>query len=138
MTTKGNAFSYGKCWNFGKLAKAEYKMPWKNLIQLDTWKSFVKEYALSDNQLFYIKRGYLGRPFTDDEPKAHPLENEIFPFGVHKGKQFKQLSIKYLRWLSDQDWLEKWPTVALYVKQRIEIEENKKLPADEIRNILKL
>ncbi len=138
MTTKGNSFSYGKCWNFGKMMKEKYGWKWKELLERDDWKEFMAHFQFTDNQIFYIKRGYLGKPFEDEEPKEHPLENEIFPFGNFKGKQFKELSIKYLRWLNERDWLDKWPTVALYVRQRIEIEESKKLSPEEVKNILSL
>lgn len=57
-----------------------------------------------------------------------PLTDEdLFPFGAHKGKKMKDVSASYLDWLRGQKWLSDWPQVADY------IERNKKAIDLELR-----
>lgn len=134
-----NTFSYGKCWNFGKMVKKEYGGTWAELNERQDWKEFKGQYRLSDNQIFYVKRGFMGRPFQDEDPIEHNSgDNEIVPFGKFKGRKFKELSVNYLRWLHEQEWLEKWPTLAVYVHLRIAEEDEKKLSPEEIKATLRL
>lgn len=132
-----NAFSYGKCWNFGKMLKDHVKdSTWENTTSTDDWKEFVAKHSLTEQQLFYVKRGFDGLAF--EESQSTTLDDEIFPFGAFKGKHFRELSPKYLLWLSLQEWLEKWPTVALYVKQWKQEQEKNTMSKDEIREALQL
>ena len=133
-----NAFSYGKCWNFGKMLreKVGVNATWDETVSTKEWSEFVAHHSITEHQLFYIKRGFDGLAF--EESQSTTLDDEIFPFGAFKGKRFRELSPKYLLWLSLQDWLEKWPTVALYVKQWKQEQEKNTMSKEEIREALKL
>ena len=138
-----NSFSYGKCWNFGIMAKAEYNLPWLDFVKTKAWIDFKQRREITDNQIFYIKKGYLGKPFAAEPEfadKEHPnaMDEEIFPFGAYKGSKFGTLSNKYVLWLSEQSWLDKWPQVAVYVKRRIQTIHDSTLSKDEVKRLLAL
>jgi len=132
-----NVFSYGKCWNFGRMVRVEFEGKWSDLIKRDDWKEFKEKYKLTDNQMFYIKRGFMGIPFADEKQET-TLDDEIFPFGKFKGKKFRDLPDKYIRWANEQDWLEKWPTVALYIHRRMEEIRENTPTKEEIKELLKM
>lgn len=139
MTSKetiSNTWSYGKCWNFGILIKKNICSSWSELMKHPPWIEFKKLHKISDNQMFYIKKGFHGKPFENDE--KDPASAEIMPFGNFKGKPMGDLSPKYIKWLVEQEWLDKWPTVALYARQRHKELESQKLSKEEIANALKL
>jgi len=47
---------------------------------------------------------------------AKPLaDKDKMPFGKHEGKPMKDVPAEYLDWLSEQDWLSKWPRVQAYI-----------------------
>jgi len=134
-----NAFSYSKCWNFGKLIKEEYQCKWTEIEKMSGWIEFKAKHGLTDNQLFYIRRGFMGRPFQDDsEPTQNPLDDEICPMGAFKGKRFREITPKYLLWLYSQEWLDKWPNLSLYVKRWKSEQEATQLSKEEIKQALKL
>ena len=132
-----NSFSYGKCYNFGKSIPSEFPGKWGDLMKNEEWKAFKEKYKLTDNQMFYIKRGFMGMPFSDEKEKT-TLDDEIFPFGKFKGKRFSELPDKYIVWVSQQDWLEKWPTVALYVSRRMEEIKENTPTKEEVKELLRL
>jgi hypothetical protein len=37
------------------------------------------------------------------------------PFEKHKGKRIDSVPMSYLHWLSEQEWLVKWPDVYNYI-----------------------
>ena len=132
-----NSYSYGKCWNFGKAVKADRNVPWKEFITHADWIAFKRKNNITDNQIYYIKRGYLGLSFKEET--SSNLGDEIIPFGKFKGSRLSELSDNYILFLHKQEWLQKWPTVFLYVKQREqEINKDTDLDKDEIRNLLKI
>ena len=48
--------------------------------------------------------------------KFKPLSDEdLFPFGMHKGARMVDVPASYLDWLRDQDWLMEWPAVEDYI-----------------------
>lgn len=141
MTPTSNTFSYGKCWNFGKLIPTEFKGTWKELISSHEWIEFKTRRGLTDNQIYYIKRGFNGKPFEDDTERSKEnsdiLDDELFPFGAHKGKKFAEIPDRYYSWLLEQSWLDKWPTVAVYAKRRQEKINDNKASAEEIEEFMK-
>jgi hypothetical protein len=140
--SSSNTFSYEKCHNFGKSLPKEWTKGWGELEKDPTWIEFKKRRGLTDNQLYYIHLGFVGKPFQStekrDEKESDVLDDELFPFGIHKGKRFAEIHPNYLRWFLNQTWYEKWPTVAVYAKRKIEDLDNNKLSADEVKNLLKL
>lgn len=132
-----NAFGYGKCWSFGKMVKEKFP-EYTELLHIPHFMEWKKLHAITDNQLFYIRRGFMGRPFEDDTESADPLDNQLFPFGTYKGQPFKSLAPKYLLWLAKQEWLNQWPDVALYVKRWKSEQEATQLSKEEIADALRL
>lgn len=55
--------------------------------------------------------------FTDDD---------LMPFGKHKGEPIGEVSAEYLDWLHGQEWISKWPRILAY------IEANRKLIDKEL------
>ena len=47
-------------------------------------------------------------------------DHSKMPFGKHKGELMINVRMNYLRWLLEQPWIEQWPAVAQYARQRIE------------------
>ena len=142
MKETGNTFSYGKCWNFGKMLKAHVgDKTFTEVCKTEDWILLKKNRQLSDNQIYYIRRGFLGKPFEDtskkDEGNTDTLADELFPFGTHKGKKFADLPDRYITWLSEQDWLHKWGNVELYVKRRLEKLNEGKASKEEIAEFMK-
>lgn len=49
-----------------------------------------------------------------------PLTDQSkMPFGKHKGALMVSVPMKYLRWLLEQPWIEQWPAIAAYARQRV-------------------
>lgn len=47
---------------------------------------------------------------------AKPLgDKDQMPMGTFKGKPMKDVPAWYLDWLSEQDWIGKWPQVEAYI-----------------------
>ena len=42
-------------------------------------------------------------------------DTDPFPFGQWKGTPMQDVPAEYLDWLSDQDWISKWPRVRAYI-----------------------
>lgn len=138
-----NTFSYQKCHQFGKsIPNGRGVKSWGELEKDPEWIKFKKSHDITDNQLYYIHLGFVGRPMESteerDKPKSSNYDDDLFPFGSHKGKKFKELPDRYIKWLSEQSWLDKWPTVGPYVKEKMIELDNNKLSKDDISNLLKL
>lgn len=140
-----NAFSYGKCWNFGKMVRSEVTGTWKEMWANPHWIEFRGKHMLTDAQIYYIKRGFMGKPMEDtsvadqpNNPNKDPLDDEIFPFGTHKGKKFAELPNRYITWLIEQEWIEKWPMVHLYAKRRSDLIKENTPTKEEIKQLLSL
>jgi len=43
----------------------------------------------------------------------------IMPWGKHKGKQMRHVPKLYLTWVSEQDWIHKWPDIDEYIRVHI-------------------
>ena len=48
------------------------------------------------------------------------LSGEKMPFGTHKGKFLDDVPATYLKWLSEQKWIRKWPTVRAYILRNMQ------------------
>ena len=125
-----NTFSVGKCYNFGKMIPGEYNKPWVSFALEDKWIDFVERHQLTEIQISYIKKGFLGLPMID------AVEGNLFPFGSHKGKTFEHVPEKYWDWLSKQEWLDKWPSVKSHCLKRDKEKKESVLSADEVASIL--
>lgn len=44
--------------------------------------------------------------------------NDPFPFGKYKGSPMWSISVDYLKWLAEQEWLGKYPNVLEYIQRR--------------------
>lgn len=139
MTDK-NALTYERCFSLGQKLRNELSGTWKEMVGNPNWIKFAKDF--SDNQIYYIKRGFSGKEFLENElsskPGADTLDDDLFPFGKHKGKRFGELSNNYVKYLAEQDWLPKWPTVASYVARRMGKIKDATLSKDEVANLLKM
>lgn len=126
-----NAFSVGKCYNFGKMIPEEYDGSWDDLMISDHWTDFNEKHQMTDAQINYIKRGFMHLPM-------HPEQSEgnLFPFGNHKGKPFEQVPDKYWDWVEKQEWLHKWPSVKLHALKRIESKKDSVLSKEDVASIL--
>lgn len=128
-----NSFSIGKCWSFGRMIPDEFSGTWEELLVHPEWQPFVERHELREIQIAYIERGMKGMPFQDPQK-----EGDLFPFGQHKNKTFAQVPDKYWDWLEKQSWLEKWPSVALHVKERLKEKQQSQLSKEDIASILSL
>ena len=137
-----NAFTNYKCHAFGKMAVREAAMSWESMIETKEWKDFVRRRELTKSQIFFIHRGYNGLPMEStemrDKEESGNLDDELFPFGTHKGKRMSEVPDKYIHWVSEQDWLSKWAIVSLYVKQWKQKRDEGKLSKEEIAEILRM
>jgi uncharacterized protein (DUF3820 family) len=137
-----NTFSYGKCWNFGKMLKSHVgDKTFAEVVKTQDWINLKKNRQLTDNQIYYIRRGFLGKPFEDtterDKPNSDTLDDELFPFGVHKGKKYSEVPDRYIEWLADQPWLDKWGNLVIYTKRRLEKMNEGKATKEEIEEFMK-
>jgi len=55
-------------------------------------------------------------------------DNDLFPFGIHKGRPMQKVPATYLDWLIDQPWIKSWPAVEEY------IERNRKVLDRELKD----
>jgi hypothetical protein len=130
-----------RCWEIGKQAKEQFGESWESWTSDPKWDSVVKERGLTETQLFYCKLGVDGNPFQDtslSDESGDILDDELMPFGKHKGSKFGSLTPNYLRWVNEQPWLEKWPTVALYVKRKLDTLNEQKIDKETVRQMLSL
>lgn len=137
-----NALTHRRCWELGNRAREEFKETWESWTSnTEVWESFVKEKGLTDTQIFYAKLGVEGKPFQDtsiSDQTGDILDNELMPFGKHKGQKFGSLTPNYLRWVNEQSWLDKWPTVAVYVKRKLDALNEQKLDKETVKQMLSL
>lgn len=126
-----NTFSIGKCYNFGKMIPGEFDGSWEDLTNEVQWIEFSDRRQLTDSQITYIKKGFMGLPMIDETP-----EGNLFPFGNHKGKHFDQVPQNYWDWIEKQEWLDKWPAVKAYSDQRKKQKKELTLSTEEISSIL--
>ena len=47
--------------------------------------------------------------------KARLTDEDLMPFGKHKGERLCDIPASYFLWLSGQDWLDKFPALKAYV-----------------------
>jgi hypothetical protein len=105
-----------KLWYFGRSIKR--KRPdlknhnWEDLLQEKELILFIHTRSLTGHQINCIKTGFNEEPF--ENINEYPGK---FPFGVHKGKRFEDVPERYIVWCSEQDWIEKWPTVKNYISK---------------------
>jgi len=133
--------NYKQCWEIGKKSKEQFGESWESWTKDPGWEDYVKKKGFTDNQLFYFKLGVDGKPFQDtsmSDVSGDVMDDEIMPFGKHKGAKFGSLTPNYLRWINEQPWLEKWPTVAVYVKRKLDELKETKLDKDTVRQMLSL
>lgn len=135
-----NAFTYSKCYEFGKMLKAEFKSSWEVFTKEDEWRRWTKSREISETQIKMIKRGFMGLLYSGEEViLGSPLDMEIFPFGAqYKGRRFKELPDRYINWLAEQDWLDKWPVVKQYVQLRTASRSSEAATKEDIRTILNI
>lgn len=120
-----NSFSYGKCWSFGKMLREDVDGPWTDFFKNPHFLEFRGKHMLTDVQVYYIKLGFSGKSFEGESEQPTNEDNDIFPFGKYKGRHYKDLPDRYVLWLLEQDWIGKWPNVAVYAKRRADaIKEN--------------
>ena len=51
-------------------------------------------------------------------------DNDLMPFGKHKGKKMKDVPARYLLWIYDQPWsLQKYPQVDAYIHYNFDVLE---------------
>lgn len=50
------------------------------------------------------------------EIRTHYTDDDLMPFGTHKGKKLGDLRAQYLLWLGDQEWIDEWPMLAGYIE----------------------
>jgi hypothetical protein len=51
-------------------------------------------------------------------------EDTRMPWGKHKGERLGDIPDKYFRWLSEQDWIDKWEGLSNYIDDLDLIEED--------------
>lgn len=126
-----NDYSYGKCYNAGKIFKRDRPdISWMRLVTCEEFKQLRIEKGLTDKQVRYIKLGYTGKPFEEEDE-----QEDLMPFGKYKGQPMSSLSPKYLRWLLEQNWISQWPSVNLYAKRKIEEQDSNKVSKEEVAKI---
>ncbi len=53
---------------------------------------------------------------SEQPPDAEPLDdNDLMPFGKHKGVMMVEVPSNYLLYILDQDWISDWPSVNAYI-----------------------
>jgi len=52
---------------------------------------------------------------TREDDKS--LDHEPFPFGQYEGERYGDVPDSHFKWLSQQDWIEKWPDVMAYIQE---------------------
>ena len=54
---------------------------------------------------------------TSTRYDSESLDEEPFPFGKYEGERYGDVPDSYFKWLSQQDWIEKWPDVLVYIQE---------------------
>ena len=47
-----------------------------------------------------------------------PADDDLFPFGEHKGESYGDVPDNYYGWLAKQDWIDRWPPVVAYIQAK--------------------
>lgn len=42
------------------------------------------------------------------------LDDDLMPFGKHKGEKLRDVPDHYFRWFLNQDWCDEWPDLVEY------------------------
>lgn len=50
-------------------------------------------------------------------------DESLMPFGKYKGQKMANVPAKYLLWLSDQEWIKKYPKVFDYIEDNADVLE---------------
>lgn len=131
MTTLSN----GRCYGLGQLIPAEWPGTWEELLETQDWEDLIKDRNLGPEQIWYIQKGF-ENVRNPPEPEAVTDDNQIVPFGKFKGKRFSELPDRYILWLVNEDWLDKWPTLSVYAKKRKEKLSEGQATLQEVKSIL--
>ncbi len=77
----------------------------------DDFDDFVDNRKISATQLSHFRDGMTGKPYVPDD-------DVLMPFGKYLGQSIGSLEMKYIVYLTEQVWINKYPTVASWLKRK--------------------
>lgn len=106
-----------KMWHAGTAAKKERtNLSWFEITNSDEWDEFIEKNKLSDILIGYFRQGFEGKPYTEAHTqRAKDEANGTMPFGQYKNWELEKVPMTYLIWCSEQEWIDKWPTLKAYL-----------------------
>ncbi len=131
-----NTFTDFKVFTLGQWIKnghedyEPFQGTWTDFIKSEEFINFKKRREITDKQIAFIKKGFMGFPFENVEP--------IMPFGVHINKRYSEIPEDYFLFLNKQSWITKWPEVAAYCKKLADEKKENEPTKEEIKELLKL
>ena len=92
-----------------------YEGTWNELLNDPDFITFREKHSITDEQLVFIKRGFMGLEIEDEEVKEEVEEK--FPFGKYLNVPLSQVPDSHYLFLLTQPLIIKYPSVLNYAKQ---------------------
>lgn len=128
----------GKLYGFGvSLKEKGFYETIEQMLSDSVFLSWIKERDVNEIEVQYIRQGFLGEKFCYPSLEDAIDDNEIIPFGKFKGKRLTEVPEKYIHWLFQKDWLPKFPSLYLAVKNHIDKMNEGAASMEDIKQILK-